>query len=471
MAGMSVPVVTRFAPSPTGELHLGNVRTALFNQLLARHMGGRTILRVEDTDTERSTAAFTDALVRDLQWLGLEWDEGPDRGGPAAPYRQSERRGRYAQRFAELERRGLAYPCFCSPLELDVSRRAQLAAGRPPRYAGTCRELGRAERARRIAAGSQPTLRFQVPAGRVIEFADFVHGVQRFATDDIGDFIIRRTDGSAAFFFCNALDDAEMGVTHVLRGEDHLTNTPRQLLLLEALALPAPQYGHVSLLVGDDGAPLSKRHGATTLRELRERGYLPLAIVNLLFRLGHSSSEHGVLSLAQMSVAFDPRHLGRSPARFDLSQLLSWQKEVAHHLSAEEASAWLAGTLPAGLSPDAARAFLEAVLPNVVLPEDARQWAAVVFGEAPALAATDALTVREAGAQFFAAAAHAAAGARNDLKAITDAVRAATGRKGPALYVPLRLALTGLSHGPELAPLLRAMPPAKVEERLARFAR
>src|SRR6185437_7016385 len=235
---------TRFAPSPTGELHLGNARTALFNLLLARRSGGRFILRIEDTDAERSREAHTAALMQDLRWLGIEWDAGPDREDLRGPYRQSQRGSIYTHYFEVLEREGSAYPCFCSPLELEISRKAQLASGRPPRYAGTCRELSPEQRAKKRQLGGAPTTRFRVPAGRRIEFLDFVHGPQSFFSDDIGDFVVRRTDGSAAFFFSNAVDDARMGVTQVLRGEDHLTNTPRQLLILEALGLPAPSYGH-----------------------------------------------------------------------------------------------------------------------------------------------------------------------------------------------------------------------------------
>jgi len=464
------PVVTRFAPSPTGDLHLGNARTALFNLLLARRAGGRFLLRIEDTDTERSTAAHIAHIVEDLRWLGIDWDAGPDRDDGRGPYLQSQRAGLYERYFQVLEQKQLTYPCFCSPLELELSRRAQLAAGRPPRYPGTCRDLSPEEQARRRRQGIAPTLRFRVPAGQQIEFADLVHGPQRFATDDIGDFIIRRADGSAAFFFCNAVDDALMGVTHVLRGEDHLANTPRQMLILGALDLPVPRYGHVSLLVGSDGAPLSKRHGATSVREYRERGYLPEALVNHLFRLGHSTSEHGCLTLEEMARVFDIGHLGRAPARFDEQQLRVWQKDSVRRLTPEQAERWLSAVLPPGLSPGEARAFVEAVLPNVVLPEDAREWVEIVFGDSPPLQPQEAQLVREAGTAYFAAAVKAAEASGNDLQAIAGAVRAATGRKGAALYMPLRAALTGRAHGPELAPLLRAMPPGKARERLARFA-
>jgi glutamyl-tRNA synthetase len=464
--------VTRFAPSPTGELHLGNARTALFNQLLARHAGadGRFLLRIEDTDSERSLEAHITALMADLRWLGIDWDAGPDREDERGPYRQSQRGALYAHYFAALAEQGAVYPCFCTPLELELSRRAQRAAGRPPRYAGTCRNLTDAERARRSAAGAAPTLRFRVPGGERVTFVDFVHGPQSFPTDDIGDFVVRRADGSAAFFFSNAVDDARMGVTLTLRGEDHLTNTPRQLLILSALELPAPAYGHVALVVGADGAPLSKRHGAMSVREYRERGYLPAALVNHLFRLGHSTPLHGLLTLAEMAQAFDAAHLGRAPARFDEQQLSVWQKDAVHHLSAPAARAWLAPLLPPGLEEGAASAFVSAVLPNLVLPEDARPWVDIVFGGPPPLEPAAEEVVRQAGSGYFSAAAAAAARDGNDLPAIAGAVRAATGRRGAALYMPLRVALTGRAHGPELAPLLKAMPAGTARERLARFA-
>jgi glutamyl-tRNA synthetase len=469
-AGFDRGAVTRFAPSPTGELHLGNARTALFNFLLARQGGGRFVLRIEDTDAQRSREAHLATVLEDLRWLGLDWDAGPDREDDRGPYRQSQRGALYARLFGVLERQDAVYPCFCTPLELEAARRAQLGSGRPPRYAGTCRAPSEEQREARRAQGLPATLRYRVPAGRRIEFVDQVHGPQSFLSDDIGDFVIRRADGTAAFFFSNAVDDASMGVTHVLRGEDHLANTPRQLLLLEALRLRAPSYGHVSLILGPDGAPLSKRHGATSVRAYRDSGYRPEALRNHLFRLGHSSGEHGLLDLEAMAHAFDPTHLGRASAHFDAQQLRVWQKEAAHHLPADEARTWLAPALPPGLSESAAGAFVAAILPNVVLPEDAQPWARIVFGPPPALEPEGEQIIREAGDRYFAAASQAAAQSGNDLPAIASAVRAATGRKGAELYMPLRLALTGLAHGPELAPLLKAMPAGAAEARLARFA-
>ncbi|MFI4869917.1 MAG: glutamate--tRNA ligase [Steroidobacterales bacterium] len=458
-------IVTRFAPSPSGALHLGNARTALFNFLLARKHAGRFVLRIEDTDVLRTQEPQVAALCDDLAWLGLEWDEGPDRPGPHAPYRQSQRTAIYQQYFERLEHAQLAYPCFCTSLELDLARRAQLAAGRPPRYAGTCRELDADQRAARVAQGRRPSLRFRVPSGRRVEFEDLVHGAQSFLSDDIGDFIIRREDGAAAFFFSNALDDALMQVSHVLRGEDHLSNTPRQRLLLEALGLPPPHYGHVSLLVGEDGTPLSKRHGATGVRELRDAGYSSAAVCNHLFRLGHSTPLNQMLSLPLMAAAFDLRHLQRAPAHFELAQLRHWQSEWVHGLSGEQARAWLGPILPPYLSTSQSEAFIAAVLPNIVLPEDARLWQQIIFGEALAFEEPALRTAREAGPEFFTAAANAISD-RPDL----GALRSATGRKGAAFFMPLRAALTGRLHGPELAPLLAAMPTERVRARLLRFA-
>jgi glutamyl-tRNA synthetase len=462
--------VTRFAPSPSGNLHLGNARTALFSFLLARRVGGRFILRIEDTDATRSSEEFCRNQQEDLAWLGLEWDAGPGREDGRGPYRQSQRTAGYAQHFATLERADRVYECYCTALELEVARKSQIAAGKPPRYAGTCRQLSPEQRAARRAAGLTATLRFRVPLGERVEFIDFVHGAQSFLSDDIGDFIVRRADGSAAFFFSNAVDDAAMGVTHVLRGEDHLTNSPRQILILQALQLPVPAFGHVSLLVGADGTPLSKRHGATTVREYREQGFTADALCNLLFRLGHSSPDNTLLGLAAMARAFEPAHLGRAPAHFDAAQLRTWQKESVKQMTAEQVGEWLGSQLPAGLPSTTRTAFIEAVRPNIVLPEDVTQWRQIVFGDPPVMGELEQAVIDEAGHAFFAAAARAASAGPGDFRAIAAATGTATGRKGKALFQPLRVALTGLTHGPELAPLLRAMPEGSAQARLARFA-
>src|ERR1700744_765635 len=340
------PVTTRFAPSPTGALHLGNVRTALFSYLWSRKSGGKFILRIEDTDLERSEERFRGQLMADMRWLGLDWDEGPDVGGPAGPYVQAQRGDFYGTLYQRLSAEGRVYDCYCTAEELELSRKLQRMAGKPPRYAGTCRALTAAQRAERETRRLKPSLRFAVPSDQIIEFNDAVHGPQRFASNDIGDFIIRRDDGTPAFFFCNAVDDSAMGVTQVLRGDDHLTNTPRQLMILDALKMRKPEYGHVGLRTGADGAPLSKRHGSTSVREFRERGFLNVAVLNQLFHLGHASDVDGWLPAAEMPQHFRPQHLGRAPARFEVSQLMHWQKESLERLTAEEIGAWLAADDP-----------------------------------------------------------------------------------------------------------------------------
>jgi len=456
-------VVTRFAPSPSGELHLGNARTALFNYLLAHRQGGRFVLRVEDSDAARSSDAHIAALVTDLRWLGLAWDQGPGISSMDHEWRQAARGDVYEPCYQRLLESGAAYPCFCTALELDLSRRSQLAAGRPPRYAGICRHLDAAARAARVAEGRRPALRFAVPPGKNIHFDDLVHGPQSIASDEIGDFIIRREDGSSAFFFCNAVDDAEMGVTQLLRGEDHLSNTPRQLLLLSALGMAAPHYGHVSLLTGSDGAPLSKRHGATTLRELRDQGFGAAAINNLLFRLGHSTPDSRLLTLPQMAAGFEVGHLQRASACFDAAQLRHWQREWLHSLDRAQLRAWILQWLPPLPADDALDSFVEAIRSNVLLAADVREWFGVLRTEDFAMDDEAAETVRAATAGFFVAAAAVPVDRCTDPAALRDA----TGAKGAAFFRPLRAALTGRLHGPEIVPLLQALGGQRVQSRLA----
>ncbi len=459
-------VKTRFAPSPTGYLHLGNVRTALFNALLARRWGGQFLLRIEDTDRERSRPEYVTALLGDLRWLGLEWQEGPEIGGAQGPYTQSERTAIYADYYRRLENAGQAYPCFCAPTELALSRKAQLAAGRPPRYAGTCARLSEADRRARLERGLQPTLRFQVPVGRTVEFTDRVRGLQRFASDDIGDFVIRRADGTPQFFFANAVDDALMGITHVLRGEDHLANTPRQLLLLEALGLPAPEYGHLALIVGADGGPLSKREGDLSLRELRAAGYLPEALLNYLARLGHVYARDEWLEPAELAAGFAPEHLGRAPARYDETQLLHWQSEAVRRLDPERLWDWMGTTVHQHVSPDSRDEFIAAVRPNIRFPVDAVFWAERLFGTELTPSEEGRAVIAAAGSAFFvhALAAYAQHGAA--YQPLVEELKRCTGLKGKSLFMPLRAVLTGETHGPELARVIDLMAPDQVRRRL-----
>jgi nondiscriminating glutamyl-tRNA synthetase len=464
------PVKTRFAPSPTGLLHLGNARTALFNALFARHAGGTFLLRIEDTDAARSRTEHIRAISDDLRWLGLAWQEGIDAGGPHAPYRQSERRDIYERQFAALEGTDRVYPCFCSEQTLEQTRRTQLAAGLPPRYAGTCRGLSAAVVERRLAEGARPAWRFRVPEADGVDFEDLVRGAQRFSTADLGDFVLRRSDGSFPFLFTNAVDDALMEVSHVLRGEDHLSNTPRQILLLQALGLSVPHYGHLPLIVGTDGAPLAKRHGSASVGDLRQQGYLAGALVNHLARLGHSYDDPGWMALEQLAAAFSVARLGSAPARFDPGQLRAWQTQAVARLGADQFWSW-AGEAARRLVPGGAQeAFLEAVRENVTFPPDALKWAEVLFGDVLLLDQACLEQIRKAGPAFFEAASAELQRAGLDLKALVRGLREATGLQGRSLFQPLRAALTGQTEGPELARLLPLLGMERARRRLDRAA-
>ncbi len=463
----SAPIKTRFAPSPTGLLHLGNVRTALFNYLLARKHGGSFLLRVEDTDAVRGHEKYTQSMLQDLRWLGLEWHEGVEVGGKYGPYLQSERGPIYDQYFSTLQHNSLAYACFCSEHELQIERKAQLAAGRPPRYSGRCYRLSKDEIAARFAAGKPATLRFHVEDGRTLEFDDKVRGRQEYTTDIIGDFVIRRSNGTPAFFFSNAVDDALMGVTLVVRGEDHLTNTPRQMLILQALELPVPAYAHIALVVGADGAPLSKRHGSRTVQELRESGFLPLAINNYLARLGHTYEENALLELEQLAAAFDVGRLHRAPARFDEAHLLHWQREAVRCISRDELWQWMGSSVHTLVPAVKSDIFIDTVRANVTFPDEALDWARILFSDDPFVLTSRAREILSAVPPVyfdnFLQVFEACAG---HLDRFGHELKERTGAKGAAVYRPARAALTSKEEGPELVRLLELMPADRIRRRI-----
>ncbi|MBN4050575.1 glutamate--tRNA ligase [Gammaproteobacteria bacterium AH-315-M22] len=446
-------VITRFAPSPTGFVHLGNIRTALFNVLLARKHGGDFLLRIEDTDAERSKNKFTAALMQDMRWLGLTWAQGPidDSGKPGA-YHQSQRQHLYQTHYDTLQDCGKAYPCFCSTQRLAVLRKTQLSAGQPPRYDGICAHLNKDEVESKLAEGQKPTLRFRVPQSETITFVDLVRGEQRFASDDIGDFIIRRGDGTPAFFFTNAIDDALMNVTHILRGDDHLTNTPRQLMLLQALAMREPAYGHISLIIGDDGVPLSKRNGSMGIRDMRAAGYLPEAIVNYLSRLGHYYADNSFMSLDNLAKQFDASHLGKAPAHFDLIQLQHWQKEALNAADDDTVWQWLGAAVQQNVPADKKDLFLKAVKPNINNPHEGLAWVKVFFSDDLNIEDDAQHVIDEAGKAFFDIAAQVFTD-EADFKTAIKAIGKQTGKKGKQLFWPVRAALTGKVHGPEMSDL------------------
>lgn len=461
-----IPRKTRFAPSPTGLIHIGNVRTALLSKLY----GQRFLLRIEDTDQERSREEFVEALMEDLQWLGLAWDEGPRSARVQPDYHQSQRGGIYDEYYLRLAEEGLAYPCFCSATELEVARKVQLAAGQPPRYSGKCGRLSTEEVAARHAQGLASTLRFRVAKDAVLEFDDLVRGPQRFASNDIGDFIIRRADGSSAFFFCNAIDDSLMGVTHVLRGDDHLSNTPRQIMILRALGLPVPHYGHTALILGDDGSPLSKRNGSRSIRELREEGYMPLAVSNMLARLGHHYDSEALLDIQDLSSGFRVEHLGKSPARFDPVHLNHWQELAVRAVDDVELWNWLHQDTRMLVPELRQSAFLDIVRSNCRFPHEAHHWATALFCDALERGA-DVLDIAiGAGEAFFQVAYDAAAANPDNYDAFLEHLKQQGGAKGKGLFQPLRAALTGRLDGPELPKIYGIMEPHRLRMRLAEFA-
>lgn len=483
-------VRTRFAPSPTGDLHVGNARTALFNALYAAGHAGQFLVRIEDTDAQRSSAAKESQQLNDLHWLGLSWQEGPDSGGPRGPYRQSERSDIYLAHIHKLTDQGLTYPCFCTPAELALARKTQLAAGKPPRYAGTCAHLSVAEVKARTAKGLKPALRFRVPDEGATEFTDLVRGPQHFAHRDIGDFVIQRADGSPAFFFSNALDDALMGITHVLRGEDHLANTPRQLLLLEALGLSSPQYGHLSMVVGTDGQPLSKRRGSVSLGNLREQAYMPLAVLNYMARLGHAymDADNTLMSFRELAEKFDVARISHSPAHLDENHLHHWQKIAIANTSDEKLWDWMkTGTgvdsgeeSVEGLVPkDKRLLFVRTVRPNILLSADIKSgyqphydawfWAHTFFSDGDFMMTDGEKTIRESGADYFRKA-QLALDKHADYSAFAKDLAATTGLRGAGLYMPLRAALTGDTHGPELKLIWELLGQDRIRQRLEKAA-
>ncbi len=317
------PVRCRFAPAPSGSLHVGNVRSALFSWLWARRHGGVFILRVEDTDTSRVTEEAFRGVLDDLRWLGLDWDEGPEVGGPHGPYRQSERAEVYRDAVERLLHRGHAYRCFCTPEELEERRKAALARGEPPGYDGRCRELSDAERKVFEDEGRPASIRFRMPEEEWV-VSDLVKGEVRFAPGQLRDFVLQRADGSPLFLLAVAVDDMLMEVTHVVRGDDLLASAPRNAAVIQALGGTPPAYAHVPQVLGPDGKPLSKRHGSTSVQAFREQGYLPEAMTNYLALLGWSKDDHTTfMSRQEMVEAFDLSRVSSNPAIFD-TEKLTW---------------------------------------------------------------------------------------------------------------------------------------------------
>ncbi|MBO9621974.1 MAG: glutamate--tRNA ligase [Sphingomonas sp.] len=426
-------VTTRFAPSPTGTLHVGNIRTALHNWLFARRRGGRFLLRIDDTDRARSEERFVDSIRADLGWLGLV---------PDGEERQSSRFDRYEARFAELVASGRVYPAYETAQELELKRKVLLGRGLPPAYDRAALALTAADRAKLEAEGRRPHWRFKLDHAAGIEWDDLVRGPQRFDPVTMSDPVVRREDGSWLYLLPSVIDDIDMAISHVVRGEDHVSNTAAQIQMFEGLGATPPAFAHEALLTGSEGK-LSKRLGSLGVAHFREAGIEPQALVALLARIGTSDPVEPFADAAPLIASFDFARFGRAPARFDEAELAQLNARILHQLS----HASVADRLPEGMG----EAAWEAIRPNLSTVAEAGDWWRVVQGpvEAPEPAPED--------RDFLAEAARVAGEidwSADPWHALTGALKERTGRKGRALFLPLRLALTGREHGPDMAALL-----------------
>lgn len=446
---MTSPVV-RFAPSPTGKLHVGNVRTALINWLFAKGQSGKFLLRVDDTDTERSTVEYEDQIKADLTWLGLVWDD---------TFNQSKRFGQYDEAADKLRGMGLLYACYETADELDRKRKIALSRGRPPVYDRAALNLSDEDRSKLEAEGRKPHWRFKLSGDRV-EWTDLVRGPQSIDTASVSDPVLIREDGSYLYTLPSVVDDIEAGITHVVRGEDHVTNSGAQIEIFQALGGHAPDMAHTPLLVDAEGGAFSKRLGSLDMQTLQQRGILPMAILSLLAKLGTSDNIEVRGALDVLSSEFDFGKIGRAPAKFDERDLLALNASLIHDLPFEAVKDELAA-----LAPEAANeAFWLAVRENCQTVQDAKPFADIAYGQISSI-------IDDEDADFI----EAAKGLLPDgeINAAswgqwTSALKSETGRKGRGLFMPLRKALTGQEHGPDMGTILPLIGRDAVVRRLSR---
>ncbi|NGY93301.1 glutamate--tRNA ligase [Bacillus megaterium] len=464
---MSSEVRVRYAPSPTGHLHIGNARTALFNYLFARNQNGKFIIRIEDTDQKRNIEGGEESQLRYLKWLGIEWDESIDVGGEYGPYRQSERTEIYQKYTEELLEKGLAYHCYCTSEELEKEREEQQANSQMPRYSGKCRNLTAEQRAELEAEGREPSIRFRVPSNTEIKWNDIVKDEVSFESEGIGDFVIVKKDGTPTYNYAVAIDDYLMKMTHVLRGDDHISNTPKQILVYEALGWTPPVFGHMTLIVNENRRKLSKRDESIIqfIEQYKELGYLPEALFNFITMLGWSPvGEEEIFSKEQFIEIFDPARLSKSPALFDTSKLRWMNNQYMKQLDLDEVVALSVPHLvKAGKVEETRDAETEQWVRDLValyqeqmsfgaeiveLTEmffkkeiDYSEEAKAVLAEEQVPEVLKALAEEISSLEEFSA---------DEIKAATKAVQKATGQKGKKLFMPIRVATTGETHGPEL---------------------
>lgn len=475
-------VRVRFAPSPTGHLHIGGARTALFNLLFARRHGGTFILRIEDTDLKRSSYESEEVIIKDLQWLGIDWDEGVVKGGEFGPYRSTERRHIYKEYVDKLLKEGKAYYCYCTPEELEEERKNLLKKGQMPRYMGKCRYLSPEEIKAFEEQGRKPVIRFKVPDDQLIVVDDMVRGKVEFDSSGIGDFVIVKSDGIPVYNFAVVIDDYLMKITHVIRGEEHLSNTPRQILIYDALGMEIPKFAHVSLILGKDRTKMSKRHGATWVEQYRDEGYLPEAIINFLALLGWSpESEQEIFSMEELCRQFSLDRVAKNPAVFDIDKL-KWMN--GHYIrnssteritemavpyllkagyikerDAEERFSWLNDIVDAVKESltivsevaEKTRLFFE----DFVSPEDDEAREVLKQDHIPHLIEVFREKVKQAPEVD-----------EGFLNRVFKEIQKETGIKGRKLFMPVRVLLTGQTHGPELGRILMILGKNSILKRL-----
>jgi nondiscriminating glutamyl-tRNA synthetase len=474
---MTPPVRVRFAPAPTGLLHIGNARTALFNYLFAKRHGGTFILRIEDTDVERSTEASIDHILEDLQWLGIRWEEGPDRDGSDGPYRQSRRISLYRDYTEQLLRESRVYKCFCSNERLEDLRKKQLSKGEMPRYDGHCRSLSGEEVSKLESQGLRPVLRFRIGKGAIV-FEDIVHGSMHFESGGMGDFIITRSDGMAAYNFACVIDDHSMHITHVIRGEDHLSNTPRQILLYQALGWQPPIYAHHPLILGADRSPLSKRHGATAVSQYREEGFLPEALQNYLVLLGWTPpSGEEILPLEKIVEDFSLEAISKSAPVFNRKKL-EWLN--SHYLRKKEGDQLSELLVPyiekAGLpihrvDLNYLNKISEVLKENLVVLSQIEEYLGIFFDEKfffeeGAKAVLSDSKNRETLRTVLNVLEDSPEITSNHCPSLLSQLEEKTGRRGKDLYPLLRAGVTGKTKGPELVKTLPLLGKERIIKRL-----
>lgn len=474
---MSSSVRVRFAPAPTGLLHIGNARTALFNYIFAKQHQGIFILRIEDTDVERSTEASLEQIFEDLRWLGIEWDEGPDKEGPDGPYRQSQRSHLYLHYSEQMLKEGKAYKCFCSNERLEQLRKEQLQKGVMPRYDGRCRTLSQETILKMEEEGLKPVLRFRVGRGP-IQFQDLVHGKMKFQAEGIGDFIILRSDRTAAYNFACVIDDHHMHISHVIRGEDHLPNTPRQILIYQALGWEPPLFAHHPLIFGPDRSPLSKRHGATAVFQYREEGFLPEAIQNYLLLLGwaHPSGEE-VLPLKEIIEAFSFENISKSAPIFHRKKL-EWLNGIyIRHLEEDRLTHLLLPFIEkAGISLDQidqnyVSQISKILKENLTLLSQVEQYLGIFFDEKFTFEEEAKVILKDPKNQeliqrVFDVFVSTPAIEPEVWPSFMAQIEKELGMEGKNFYAPLRAAITGKMRGPELVKTLPILGRERIIRRL-----